>query len=140
MATDSAIAEIQRRFRLFNVEVPVARLYEKSDATALFSDAEKIELSQSRADDQVRALAKERVSTNTLRSAIEVGVSERKLFRDEDLIEVGEVAFVLGEDFYRMLDDCTLTFQDGRFVLLDAQGTSQTILSLAKRVGRTGRS
>jgi hypothetical protein len=33
-----------------------------------------------------------------------------------------------------MLEGCSLTFQDGRFLILDAEGASQTLISLAKRL------
>lgn len=133
--TESGIAEVQRRFLLFGYDAPIARLYEKTDVSDMFNDLRSTGFLASRADEEIRAIAKERISAaGALRSSIEVGVCERKEFRSEDLIQVGDLVFVMGKDLCRMLDGCSLTFQDGRFMLLDAQGASQTLTSLAKRL------
>jgi len=133
--TDSAFAEIQRIFRGFHCEAPVARLYEKADTGDLFNDLKESVLDKSKTEDEIRKAARSRFAEvgNQLESTLEVGVSERAEFRAEDLFEVGGITFVMGPEARQMLSDCSLTFENGRFLLLDSDGAAHTLLSLARK-------
>lgn len=133
--TDLARTEIRRRFTVFGYQEPVARVYQTSNVSALFDESTRKAFVESKTDDEIRQIASERISAaGAVESYIEVGVCERRELTPDQIAQIDGIDMAMGKELYRMLEGCTLTFQDGRFVIFDAKGRAQTLIGLAKRL------
>lgn len=132
----AAHAEIQRIFLQSRCSDPVARLYEKADASHLFEELRTETLKGEKSGEELRAMGRsqfERVA-GQLKSSLMIGADERANFRPEDIGEIGGIPFAMGEKVFEMLSGCRLTFEDDCFVLRDAKNVSQTLRSLARNM------
>jgi hypothetical protein len=133
---EAAAAEIQRIFLQSGCCDPVARMYERADVSHLFVEFKTELLKREKTTDDLHDMGKKRFEevADQIESLLMVGAYERADFRPEDLCVIGGIWFIAGVRFAEMLRDCCLTFEEGRFLLRDADNKAQTLRSLAIRI------
>lgn len=131
---EPAVAEIRAIFSRSKCLDPVVRLYERADAGSSFDPLKQALLQGDKTDAELESIGKQLFdqSESELVSTLEVGVAERGQYSPDDLFAVGELTFAIGARTREMLRGCSLSFEDGHFVLRDAANVVHTFRSLAK--------
>jgi len=131
----SALEKIRRIFAQSDCRNPVARLYEKANAGGLFADLSAELISKRNVDDEFTTRAKDRLTSieDKLESQLVVSPYERSNFQEDELQDASGITFVMNAGAAKLLTDCSLTFENGRFLLRDGDSKIFTLRSLARR-------